>query len=318
MKGVLSVLMSAALLSVTTNAATDSLAVADAPYALVHLAAACLRSQPSNASELETQASYGTPLRLSGQIGEWYKVTMPDGYEAYINRSAVTLLDSAQMLAWRRSPRVIVRNPVPLKAMADSVGYQVAFDVVPGSIFEGKKNSGACFAKVTTADGRSGYLRTHVLDDLGSWASQMPSVERMLGIARTMMGTTYLWGGTTPYGIDCSGLTRLCYFDAGILLPRNASAQARVGKEVSSEDIQDWIAGDLLFFGNGTGDGRITHVGIYMGDGRFIHASGRVFVASVLPEDTHYIPRKVLKVMRPLAEKDAMSLKNNSAYFDLD
>lgn len=85
--------------------------------------------------------------------------------------------------------------------------------------------------------------------------------------ARMHAGTAYRPGGGSPGGFDCSGFVHFLYGQAGVALPRTAEAQSHVGRDLRSRDI---AAGDLVFFR--TDGGRISHVGIAVGDGRFIHA----------------------------------------------
>ncbi|TQV62021.1 MAG: NlpC/P60 family protein [Sulfurovum sp.] len=91
--------------------------------------------------------------------------------------------------------------------------------------------------------------------------------------AKNHLGGRYVWGGTRPSGFDCSGYVQYLYKKEGVNLPRTAMAQSQVGKDVTTDELQK---GDLLFFK--TTDTRnipITHVGIYMGANKFIHAASK-------------------------------------------
>lgn len=84
--------------------------------------------------------------------------------------------------------------------------------------------------------------------------------------AMQMVGLPYRWGGATPEGFDCSGLVQYTYAHAGLKLPRTAAEQLAAARPISLEQA---APGDLLFFQDG---GRTSHVAIYLGEGRFIHA----------------------------------------------
>ncbi len=96
---------------------------------------------------------------------------------------------------------------------------------------------------------------------------------RLVKYAKRYLGGRYVWGGTKPSGFDCSGYVKFLYAKEGIRLPRTAYAQSKVGKSISRDNLKK---GDLLFFL--TDKKRhipITHVGIYIGNGKFIHAASR-------------------------------------------
>jgi len=111
--------------------------------------------------------------------------------------------------------------------------------------------------------------------------------------AKNLLGTPYVWGATGPNKFDCSGFTQEVFCQAGIQIPRNSRAQAKVGEYVSYEELK---RGDMVFFNtNGKNPNRVTHVGIYLSDGKFIHASSggkRVIISSF--KKSHYYKQRFL------------------------
>lgn len=294
-----------------------------ARFGLVNISSASLRANPAHSAELETQAVYGTPVELIEDDCDdcygWLRVRMPDGYEAYIPSSSVELLSDEQMMRWRSAKRVIVNRPFPGPVIADTLisdrvaGNRIT-DLTIGSILEGEfPDDGASFIEVVLPDGRRGFASASYMADFEKWASLPPDVDEVVEIARLLNGIPYLWGGITEKGLDCSGLSQTCYLiGARVLLPRNASQQARLAQALDPTRPELFEKGDLLFFGD---DGRITHVAIHDGgEDTYIHSSGRVFRASFNPGHPLYIPRKVVAAVRPLPA--AQPLLSNPLYFD--
>jgi hypothetical protein len=98
------------------------------------------------------------------------------------------------------------------------------------------------------------------------------NVEQLAEIAMHYLNAPYLWGGKTPFGIDCSGFTQIVFKQCGITLPRDAYQQAEIGETL--DFVNECKCGDLAFFDNA--DGKITHVGMMLDNEKIIHASGKV------------------------------------------
>jgi len=120
--------------------------------------------------------------------------------------------------------------------------------------------------------------------------------ENILLNAKKHLGGKYVWGGTQPKGFDCSGYMQYIYKKEGIAIPRTAYAQSKVGKEVSRFRLKK---GDLLFFLTDKKRGiPITHVGMFIGDGKFIHAASKrkgIIITSF--DDSRYSLLFVLKLL---------------------
>ena len=122
-----------------------------------------------------------------------------------------------------------------------------------------------------------------------------PNQEAIVETAKRFLGLPYLWGGTSSKALDCSGFTKTVFFMNGIILQRDASQQALYGEPADASANYKYLEpADLLFFGNqktDSTDERVTHVGIYIGNGDIIHSSsgaGYVKINSLVPGTENY------------------------------
>jgi cell wall-associated NlpC family hydrolase len=112
------------------------------------------------------------------------------------------------------------------------------------------------------------------------------------------LNTPYLWGGTSKRGIDCSGFVQaVMYQSIGIMLPRTSYEQSNVGTDVTRSELK---FGDLLFFDT-MNRGRVSHVGIYLSDGYFVHSGSKTGVA-VASLDSDFYSRVFLRAKRVIQE----------------
>lgn len=274
----------------------------DTTWALCRLSAISLRTGPSHAAEMATQALMGMPLRvLGGRDGEWQRVQTPDGYIAYAPESSLVRVSDSRMRAWRQASRLVMTDPYQQRVYTSPTATgvrDVVTDIVLGDIVEGSL-SGQRNGRVqmTLPDGRKGWADAKTFAPIEQWATQPFDARRILDTAYSMEGTPYLWGGTSVKALDCSGLAKTAYLSNGIILRRDASQQALTGTRIESADWRSCRPGDLLFFGNAK-TGRVTHVAIYDAHGRYIHSSGRVKRNSIDPEAPDYLSTPFLHAVR--------------------
>lgn len=271
-------------------------ALSNRTRALVTVCCASLRSDSRHSSEMVTQAILGTPLRVLQQQGEWYRVQTPDRYISWIPANSITLQDETGWNGWREATRYIYTGFQGFVYDAPNRQAGIVSDIVAGAILQADGKAHKGFVPVIFPDGRKGFLKSAECCDLDQWASRPFDLDAVLQTARTMMGSTYLWGGTSVKGADCSGFVKTAYFCGGVILARDASQQALTGEIIPADRWTTCQMGDLLFFGNARG--RVDHVGLYLDNGRYIHCSGQVKVNSLDPSAPDYRPDDFLSISR--------------------
>lgn len=286
-------------------------------WALIKLSIATLRTEPKHSAEMATQGIMGSPLKVLQKCDDWYRVQMSDDYIAYVPESSLAFKTEAQMKAWRKAKRYIV-TAYDSRLVTEPHGDETVSDLVMGNILELKAEQGRWY-KLATPDGRVGWVDGADVAELSQWSQQGFSAAQIEKTARRMMGSSYLWGGTTTKVTDCSGLTKVSYLSNGIILQRDASQQALTGKIMKKgTDWHQYETGDLLFFGNEK-TGRVTHVGIYLRDGKYIHCSGQVKINSLIPTASDYpylySPLSASRIKGMVGTKGIIALKNHPWYF---
>ncbi len=267
-------------------------ALGDEIWGIIYNSAGTLRAEPRYGAELVSQALLGMPVRILEQKGGWRRVQTPDRYIGWMNGSVEPMTD-AQRQQYLKLPKVIVTS-LHTRSFADTGKKALPVtDLVAGDMLVLQSAKGG-FYQVQYPDGREAYLKKTDAMKVADWQKKSkPTGESIVLTAKQLLGVPYLWGGTSVKGMDCSGFTKQVYFMHGIILDRDASQQVRYGRLIDEAgDFRDLLPGDLVFFGTeATVENpkeRVVHVGIYIGDRRFIHASDYIRINSFDPADPLY------------------------------
>jgi hypothetical protein len=261
----------------------------DKTWALATLSVSNLRSQPDDASELVSQVVMGTPLKVLDVKGVWYRIQTPEKYIGWMDSAGLQLITQQELNNWKTSNRYLYNGMVGYAYSTPDKKGEVVTDLVLNNLFEVVSETKG-FLKIKIPDGRTGYVRKADCISWKEWSTSEPTIQSIIAVARKMLGSPYLWGGTSTKGADCSGFVKLAFYSQGIILARDASQQARYGESVDFSNKNNLQPGDLLFFGRSAQ--RITHVGIHLENGNFIHSSGKVHISSIDPNDQKYNPKR--------------------------
>lgn len=272
-------------------------------WAVVSASTGFLRSAPDYEASLDSQLLMGSVVRVDSTKGYWCHVeAMEPSYTGWINDLQISRLD-CPVEEYVDAAKYICISEFSHIFGSPSSGSERLSPIVMGELVlkDGVVSGG--WAPVRMPDGRRGWMRAEDVEVFSEWAAtRTPSAENVISVAQKFLGTTYMWGGASIKYVDCSGLVRNAYFMNGVLLPRDASQQVRIGEEIPA-DMELWQPGDLLFFGtpaSGERPMRIGHVALYLGEGKIIHSSKVVRINSLIPGSTDFYDRRVLAVRRML------------------
>lgn len=259
-------------------------------YGVVTVSVANVRTQPENSAELCTQVLLGTPLTVLKKESGWYYVQTPDQYLGWMD-DGFQQMDQTEFNTWSHQSRVIITEPYGFTYRAKDK-KEVVSDVAFGGMLVTRGEAGS-FYEVVYPDGREALLPKEIAMPYTQWITNTKvTSESVIRTAHRFFGIPYLWGGTSSKGFDCSGFTKTVFYFHGILLPRDASQQVHIGEPVDiGADFENVKTGDLLFFGakaEGNAKEKVTHVGIYLQDRKFIHSSTDVHINSLNPADPDF------------------------------
>ena len=218
-------------------------------YAICNLSIVPLRAEAADSSEMVTQVLYGESFKVLEERKKWSRIRLDfDKYEGWIDNKQFVFLTEESHSQLKNQQPILTEDLVDMVQTEENQ----MLSVIMGSTLNGLSFLNHRF------EGRN--------------FQDVYSKERFIETALLYLNSPYLWGGKTPFGIDCSGFTQMVYKLNGYKLLRNASQQATQGEALSF--IEESEPGDLAFFDNA--DGAIVHVGIIMEDHYIIHAHGKV------------------------------------------
>ena len=224
-------------------------------------------SAPSPDSDIASQILYGSGVASTEQKDGWVHIHTGDDYSGWVRSSSLRPLAPGSVYpAVGKLVRVaalsanIYREPdVTLHLPLLRLPWESPLEAIPDA-----PGNNARWLAVRLVDGRTAWVQR---GDLSEHPGDI-SLDEMTALAHRFLGITYTWGGTSSFGFDCSGFTQMLERQRGVIMPRDADSQAN-WSGVLPVERKDIKPGDLLYFGSSPQ--KITHTGMYIGNGEFIH-----------------------------------------------
>ncbi|MDO6739277.1 C40 family peptidase [Wenyingzhuangia sp. 2_MG-2023] len=225
-------------------------------YGICNLSVVPLRLEPTDTSEMVSQVLLGEHFKVLEIHNKWSRIQLAfDNYEGWIDNKQFLLIPEEDYTLLENKPTHIAND---LINFAENQKQLLTHVLIGSHLPLYQQNN-------FTIGSENFYIE-------GEVTHEKKSKENIVLTALQFINSPYLWGGKTPLGIDCSGLTQLVYKLNGYALKRDAKDQAGQGEVLSF--IEESEPGDLAFFDNE--EGNIIHVGIMMADNYIIHAHGKV------------------------------------------
>ncbi len=223
-------------------------------FGICNLAIIPLRFEASDRSEIVSQVLFGEHFEIIEQVKQWSRIRLQyDAYEGWIDSKQMQLISESSFAQLSQDAIIL---------SADLIEYVTAPNNILIPIPLGSSLSFLNHNEINVSN----------FDFEGTKINGVKSKNNLINTAYSYLNAPYLWGGKTPFGIDCSGFTQMVYKLNGYKLLRDASQQATQGEALSF--IEESEPGDLAFFDND--EGNIIHVGIIMENNYIIHASGKI------------------------------------------
>ncbi len=278
-----------------------------------------LRSEPNKDASVLAQMSQGSKIVVTGKVDDWYQLSF-EGIQGYASKDFIegtAVLDIQHVEApvvkgtALASTYGVVNSSTGLKLRSQASTDGSVLAVLQQGLITDVESVGDKWVKVITDDGTAGYVSEEFLSiETGTRPAQIASAtvappapvlskgQEVIAFAKQFLGTPYSWGGTNlNTGVDCSGFVYSVMKNFGISLNRSSADMANNGVAISKSELQ---AGDLVFF-NAGGSGGISHVGIALGNGQYIHSSsGSAYSVVITDLDSSYSARSYVTARRVL------------------
>jgi len=257
------------LLAFTLLTSTVALAQGAPPIRSVIRPVLNMYSSPTTDADVVSQAIYATSVGVLEEKGGWARIRTPDDYTGWVESNALvappggpygsgknTVIQVRSLFAHIYREASVTKHAPML-----TVPFETTLEMDGADARKSER-----WIQVRLPDGRTGLIQA---GDVGPVAASL-SVAETIELAKKFLGLPYTWGGTSSYGFDCSGFTQMLMRQRGYVMPRDAGPQARWERFAAVEKA-DLQPGDVLFFGSAPE--KITHTGMYIGDGLFINAT---------------------------------------------